>query len=115
MLDGDNSTCFGFADRHDLDDSTSLLILVTLNVFESMLKIRVDNATSCAQFQNEIIVSTFYKDSPCSQVRECHLVNDDMQDDTCVVRCRCWSWPCKMYLYFLPDSTIKICEMSVIE
>ena len=113
MLDGDNTTCFGFENRDNSEDQVMFMIPMTLYVKESVFNVRVENAASCTEFQQGIIVSTLQRTTPCVSHNKCQPVSHNMQNNTCVLQCTCPAWLCKIRMLFLPGSNVKICEMGV--
>ena len=111
MVDDDDTTCFGFNDRQAQTDLSKFGFRMNSN-YNSILNINMDSVNSCTDFQREIILSTPYSSINCPINKQCALLSEDIGSNTCTVQCACREFPCQIYIRFMPESNIKICNIN---
>ena len=114
ILDGNNETCFGFENRQVPYYTQPIrVVLNSTNMFNSFLKVVLDQVMNCTEFHGQILVSTGNNgNEACPSQKQCSLVSNEILDSMCTVNCPCVKFPCEIYVIFTVMSNAKVCEIT---
>ena len=90
MVDGNNTTCFGFGDCQDENVAKTVRVeLISLNQYqsESFIQVSFDRTVSCLDSLNhQVIISAMCnKSHDCPYHKQCDLRSEGLTDNACVV------------------------------